>query len=115
MHLNKVAISIDKRGVICKTYTYKYTASKKNYLLSHQIHEDGEHETINKRVSFDSLMIPQTIFHENHRQMRYTAWCLPEQIEETKQILKDKILAKIKEIKEDLEHLYHHIPLLTII
>lgn len=63
----------------------------------------------NRNIKKDSLLIPSTSFIISHRLISFSLWCFPEDLEKAKQILKDKVIAVAKEVREESDKTFSHI------
>ena len=105
MKLLKVSLSIDTIDAKFKVFEFEGEKKTKSYVLNSRTHvySNGERkkEVVNKIVSFDKLMKPTTRQWDTHKSVRYGLWCLPEQLEEAKELLKNYITSIVHKVQED--------------
>ena len=58
------------------------------------------------RISKDKIMRIDTNHYENSGSIHYFTWCFEEQLEEARLMLKNHIIKKVKQYKEDIDALY---------
>jgi len=87
-----IRISVDKTDSRCNLVELNVTEKDKIYVTEN-----------NNRISKDKLMKIDTMFYENADSIRYTVYCLENDIELAKSMLLNHIQAKLETYKQSLD------------
>ncbi len=98
MELLMIRVRLDERGWDKRVETWEVKDTGKCY------------SNVGNRISKDKLMKPDSIFFESHKWFHYFTYCLPEQVENAKDMLTNHILAKFKQVKLTVDAISIYVP-----